>query len=153
MRSIRPRARLGALNLRCQFRNRFLRSAPPYQYPGATGHLRRPDVYTTPAHIAGATLEASASQTRAAIESVKLDSKSELARLKAYGGMKNGYVATEMLAEVGGFEVVLPEMWESSALVSALLSGIAIGLFWRGQRRLGVSIRRVVCALCCVLRF
>jgi hypothetical protein len=63
--------------------------------------------------------------------------------------MNNGDVATEMLAEVGGFEVVLPEMWESSALGSALLSGIVIGLFGRSQRRLDVSIRRVGCTLCC----
>jgi FGGY family of carbohydrate kinases, C-terminal domain len=85
---------------------------------------------------------------------MKRYSKSELAHLKAYGGMKNGDVATEVLADGGGFEVVLPEMWESSALGSALLSGIAIGLFGRGQRRLDVSIRRgrIVCTLWLCLR-
>ena len=43
--------------------------------------------------------------------------------------MTNGDVAMEVLADVGGFEVVRPEMWESTALGSALLAGAAIGLF------------------------
>ena len=76
--------------------------------------------YTTPAHIARATLEANAFQTRAVIDSMKLDSKSELAHLKVDGGMTNGDVAMEVLADVGGFEVARPEMRESTALGSAL---------------------------------
>ena len=67
--------------------------------------------------------------TRAVIESVKLDSKSELAHLKVDGGMTNSDVAMEVLADGGGFEVVRPEIWESTALGSALLAGAAIGLF------------------------
>ena len=43
--------------------------------------------------------------------------------------MTNGDVAMEVLADVGGFKVVRPEMRESTALVSALLAGAAIGLF------------------------
>ena len=35
----------------------------------------------------------------------------------------------EVLADVGGFEVIRPEMRESTALGSALLAGSAIGLF------------------------
>jgi glycerol kinase len=101
----------------------------PYWDPGATGLLVGLTSYTTPAHIARATLEANAFQTRAVIESMKLDSKSELAHLKVDGGMTNGDVAMEVLADVGGFEVVRPEMRESTALGSALLAGAAIGLF------------------------
>ena len=43
--------------------------------------------------------------------------------------MTNGDVAMEVLADVGGFKVVRPEMRESTALVSVLLAGAAIGLF------------------------
>ena len=46
---------------------------------------------------------------------MKLDSKSELAHLKVDGGMTNDDVAMEMLADMGGFEVVRPEVRESSA--------------------------------------
>jgi len=60
---------------------------------------------TTPTHIARATLEANAFQTHAMSEKM------------------------EVLAGVGGFEVVLPEMRESTALGSALLAASAVGLF------------------------
>lgn len=101
----------------------------PYWDPGATGLLIGMTSYTTPAHIARATLEANAFQTRAVIESMKLDSKTDLAHLKVDGGMTNGDLAMEVLADVGGFEVVRPEMRESTALGSALLAASAIGLF------------------------
>ncbi|KAF8493255.1 glycerol kinase [Russula emetica] len=101
----------------------------PYWDPGATGLLVGLTSYTTPAHIARATLEANAFQTRAVIDSMKLDSKSELSHLKVDGGMTNGDVAMEVLADVGGFEVARPEMRETTALGSALLAGAAIGLF------------------------
>jgi len=102
----------------------------PYWGPGATGLLVGLTSYTTPAHIARATLEANAFQTRSVIDSMKLDSKSELSHLKVDGGMTNGDVAMEVLADVDGFEVARPEMRESTALgSSALLAGAAIGLF------------------------
>ena len=60
---------------------------------------------------------------------MKLDSKSELAHLKVDGGMTNGDVTMEVLADVEAFEVARPEMRESTALGSALLARAAIGLF------------------------
>jgi glycerol kinase len=118
----------------------------PYWDPGATGLLVGLTSYTTPAHIARATLEANAFQTRAVIDSMKLDSKSELAHLKVDGGMTNGDVAMEVLADVGGFEVARPEMRESTALGSALLAGAAISLFgWdltRPETLVGVNTAR-----------
>ena len=50
------------------------------------------------------------------IESIKLDSSSELAHLKVDGGMTNTDLAMEVLADVGGFEVVWPEIRESTAI-------------------------------------
>jgi len=127
----------------------------PYWDPSATGLLVGLTSYTTPAHIACATLEAIAFQTRAVIESMKLDSKSEFTHLRVDGDMTNGDVAMEVLADVGGFEVVRPEMCErpemreireSTALGSAILAGAAIGLFggiWPSQRRWRAFIRCV----------
>jgi len=68
--------------------------------------------YTTQAHIARATVEATAFQTRAILESMKLDSKTDLKHLKVDGGMTNGDVCMQILADIGGFEVVRPEMRE-----------------------------------------
>ncbi len=101
----------------------------PYWDPGATGLLVGLTSYTTPAHVARATLEANAFQTHAVIESMKLDSKSELVHLKVDGGMTNRDLAMEVLADVGGFEVVRPEMRESTALGSGLLAAWTVGLF------------------------
>lgn len=68
--------------------------------------------YTNPSHIARAALEANAFQTRAIIESMKLDSGSDLKALKVDGGMTNGDVAMKILADIGGFSVIRPEMRE-----------------------------------------
>ncbi|KAF8830167.1 hypothetical protein HHX47_DHR2000457 [Lentinula edodes] len=101
----------------------------PYWDPGAGGLLIGVSQYTNPAHIARATLEANAFQTRAIIESMKLDSGNDLQLLKVDGGMTNGDLAMSILADIGGFTVVRPEMRESTALGSALLAGAAIKLF------------------------
>ena len=68
--------------------------------------------YTTPAHIARATLEANAFQTRAIIEAMRLDSKVPLKHLKVDGGMTNGDIVMQILADIGGFDVIRPEMRE-----------------------------------------
>ena len=76
---------------------------------------------------------------------MKLDSKVDLKHLKVDGGMTNGEMAMEVLADIGGFSVIRPEMreyvlwfyWDlswwslvrSTALGSALLAGSAIRLF------------------------
>lgn len=68
--------------------------------------------YTNPSHIARATLEANAFQTREVIESMLLDSKGDLKHLKVDGGMTNGDLCMQILADIGGFGVVRPEMRE-----------------------------------------
>jgi glycerol kinase len=101
----------------------------PYWDPGAAGLIIGISQYTSPAHIARATLEANGFQTRAVIESMKLDSGKDLKHLKVDGGMTNGDLAMGVLADIGGFSVVRPEMRESTALGAALCAGAAIKLF------------------------
>lgn len=101
----------------------------PYWDPGAAGLLIGISQYTNPSHIARATLEANAFQTRAIIESMKLDSGSDLKVLKVDGGMTNGDLAMDILANIGGFSVVRPEMRESTALGAAICAASAIKLF------------------------
>ncbi|ELU38238.1 glycerol kinase [Rhizoctonia solani AG-1 IA] len=101
----------------------------PYWDASAGGILIGLTAYTTPSHIARATLEASAFQTRAILQAMAKDSGVELQHLKVDGGMTNGDLAMQLQADIGGFEVIRPEMRESTALGSALLAGSAIRLF------------------------
>ncbi|KAF8333443.1 uncharacterized protein EI90DRAFT_3015345 [Cantharellus anzutake] len=107
----------------------------PYWDTSAGGLLIGLSQYTNPSHIARATLEAVSYHTRAVIESMKADSGVELKHLKVDGGMTNGDIVMQIQADIGGFEVVRPEMRESTALGSALLAGSAIGLFGWDIRR------------------
>lgn len=70
--------------------------------------------YTTPAHIARATLEASAYQTRAILESMHLDAKnqSKAKEMKVDGGMTNGDAAMQILADIVGMDILRPKMRE-----------------------------------------
>lgn len=43
---------------------------------------------------------------------MKLDSKTDLTHLKVDGGMTNGDACMEILADIGGFDVIRPEMRE-----------------------------------------
>lgn len=101
----------------------------PYWDPTAAGTIIGITSYTTPSHIARATLEANAFNTRAVLESMQLDSGEKLSVVKVDGGMTNGDTVMEILADLGGFDVVRPEMRESTALGSAILAGSAIRLF------------------------
>jgi len=85
----------------------------PYWDPGAAGLIIGLSFNTEPAHIARAVLEANAFQTRAIVESMKLDAQgTEMSVLKVDGGMTNGDLAMQVLADLGGFSVVRPEMRE-----------------------------------------
>lgn len=104
----------------------------PYWDPSAAGTLIGLTSYTKPGHIARATLAASAYQTRAILESMHLDAEhrdDERKELKVDGGMTNGDVAMQILADVVGYKILRPEMRESTALGSALLAGSAVGLY------------------------
>jgi len=52
-----------------------------------------------------------------------------LKHLKVDGGMTNGDLTMSILADIGGFIVIRPEMRESTALGSAICAGAAIKLF------------------------
>lgn len=102
--------------------------------------------YTNRAHIARATLEACAFQTHAIVDAMRRDSGVPLSELRVDGGMTNGDFAMQVVSDLGGFDVVRPEMREcvhvvvfafgdaeracrSTALGAALLAGNAVGLF------------------------
>ncbi|KAI0343003.1 glycerol kinase [Trametopsis cervina] len=101
----------------------------PYWDPSASGMIIGMSSYTTPAHLARATLEANAYMTRALLNSMKSDTGIDLKELKVDGGMTNGDMVMTILADLAGTNVVRPEMRESTALGSALLAGSAVKLF------------------------
>ena len=49
---------------------------------------------------------------------MKLDSGSDLKQLKVDGGMTNGDLAMSILADIGGFSVIRPEMREYVLIVT-----------------------------------
>lgn len=67
----------------------------------------------------------------------------EFTHLKVDGGVTNGDLCMHILADVGGFAVVRPEMRESTALGSALLAGAAVGLFGWDLARPGKTMGKV----------
>lgn len=84
----------------------------PYWDTSAGGLLIGLTQYTNPSHIARATLEAVAFHTKAVIEAMKKDSGVDLKHLKVDGGMTNGDIVMQIQADIGGFDVVRPEMRE-----------------------------------------
>ena len=101
----------------------------PYWDPTAAGILIGISSYTNRSHIARATLEACAFQTHAIIDAMRRDSGIALDELRVDGGMTNGDLAMQLVADLGGFDVVRPQMRESTALGAALLAGSSIKLF------------------------
>ncbi len=53
---------------------------------------------------------------------MKADSRVELKYLKVDGGMTNGDIVMQIQADIGGFEVVRPEMREYVTIISFSLS-------------------------------
>ncbi|EIW73706.1 hypothetical protein TREMEDRAFT_25139 [Tremella mesenterica DSM 1558] len=101
----------------------------PYWDPDATGALIGLSSYTTPAHIARATLEAVCFQTRAVLDVIEHEVGVKTDTLKVDGGVTNSDLAMQLQADIGGFKVSRPSMRESTALGSALLAAHALGLF------------------------
>ncbi|EKM50153.1 uncharacterized protein PHACADRAFT_264722 [Phanerochaete carnosa HHB-10118-sp] len=101
----------------------------PYWDSSATGMIIGISTATKPAHVVRAMLEANAFMTRAVAESMKVDSGVDLPQMKVDGGMTNGDMVMQVVADLAGCEIVRPEMRESTALGSALLAGSAVRLF------------------------
>lgn len=98
--------------------------------------------YTTPGHIARATMEAACFHTRAVVEAMKHDSNTELKHLKVDGGMTNSDMTMQLQADLGGFDVVRPEMREYAILILA-------PALRRGLNESSILISQVDSPRCC----
>ncbi|KAG7286165.1 hypothetical protein NEMBOFW57_008470 [Staphylotrichum longicolle] len=102
----------------------------PYWIDDAKGTLFGITQFTTKAHIARATLEATCFQTRAILEAMEKDSNHKLESLAVDGGLSNSDLCMQTQADISGIQVDRPRMRETTALGAAIAAGLATGV-WR----------------------
>jgi glycerol kinase len=81
-------------------------------------------------HIARATLEATAYQTREVLDAMQKDSNVNLEKLKVDGGMVNNELLMQFQADLLNVPVIRPKVTETTALGVAYAAGLACG-FWQ----------------------
>ncbi len=103
----------------------------PHWDPHARGLIIGLTRGTTRAHIARATLEAMACQTRDVVEAMERQAGVSLPELRADGGAARDDLLLQVQADLLGREVVRPRVAETTALGAALMAGLGAGL-WKG---------------------
>ena len=88
--------------------------------------------YVNKNHIARATLESVAFQSREVLDAMNLDSGVELTELKVDGGMVANETLMQFQADLLGVPVIRPEVVETTALGAAYAAGIAVK-YWNGE--------------------
>ncbi len=104
----------------------------PYWDSGARGTLTGITRGTTKAHIARATLEGIAFQTRDVVDAMQADSGIALEELRVDGGASANDLLMQIQADVLGVPVVRPKNVETTVLGAAYLSGLASGV-WQSR--------------------
>jgi glycerol kinase len=90
---------------------------------------------TTRAHIARATLNAIALQSKDVLDAMRQDSGIDLSALRVDGGAAKNNLLMQIQADVLGVPVQRPAVTETTALGAAYLAGLAVG-FWPNVRTL-----------------
>jgi glycerol kinase len=101
----------------------------PYWRSDARGVIVGMTRYVNKSHIARATLEATAYQTREVLEAMEKDSGVALTSLKVDGGMVYNDLLMQFQADVLGVPAVRPKVAETTSLGAAYAAGLATG-FW-----------------------
>ena len=107
----------------------------PYWKSNARGVIAGLTRYVTAGHIARATLEATAYQSREIVEAMNADSGVELESLKVDGGMVGNDLLMQFQADLLGVPVIRPKVPETTSLGAAYAAGLATGL-WSEQEDL-----------------
>ena len=108
----------------------------PYWDSAARGVILGLTRGSTAAHIARATLEAMAFQTRDVAEAMVADSGIPLSSLRVDGGAARNDLLMQIQADLLGVPVVRPRNVETTAVGAAFLAGLGRG-FWPSQTALG----------------
>jgi glycerol kinase len=101
----------------------------PYWKSNARGVVAGLTRYVNAGHIARATLEATAYQSREVVEAMNTDSGVELESLKVDGGMVANDLLMQFQADLLGVPVIRPQVAETTSLGAAYAAGLATG-FW-----------------------
>jgi glycerol kinase len=101
----------------------------PYWKGDARGVIAGLTRYVNKGHIARATLEATAWQTKEVVEAMNKDSGVDLTSLKVDGGMVQNELLMQFQADVLDVPVIRPTVAETTALGAAYAAGLACG-FW-----------------------
>src|SRR5918992_476766 len=101
----------------------------PYWKSNARGVFAGLTRYVTAGHIARATLEATAFQSREIVEAMNQDSGVPLESLKVDGGMVANDLLMQFQADLLGVPVIRPKVPETTSLGAAYAAGLATG-FW-----------------------
>ncbi|TMM07990.1 MAG: glycerol kinase GlpK [Actinobacteria bacterium] len=107
----------------------------PYWKSNARGVFAGLTRYVTAGHIARATLEATAYQSREVAEAMDADSGVKLESLKVDGGMVANDLLMQFQADLLGVPVIRPQVAETTALGAAYAAGLATG-FWNSEEDL-----------------
>jgi glycerol kinase len=102
----------------------------PYWRSDARGAIVGMTRFVNKGHLARATLEATAYQTREVLDAMNADSGVPLKALKVDGGMVYNDLLMQYQADVLGVPVVRPKVAETTALGAAYAAGLAVG-FWK----------------------
>jgi glycerol kinase len=104
----------------------------PYWKSNARGVFAGLTRYVNAGHIARATLEATAFQSREIVEAMNQDSGVDLESLKVDGGMVQNDLLMQFQADLLGVPVIRPVVAETTALGAAYAAGLATG-FWASE--------------------
>ncbi len=102
----------------------------PHWDPYARGALIGIERGTTAGHIARATVESMAFQTRDVIDAMQADAGVKLKQLKVDGGACANNSLMQFQSDILGTTLQRPVVQETTALGAAYLAGIAVG-FWK----------------------
>jgi glycerol kinase len=101
----------------------------PYWRSDARGVIVGLTRFINKGHIARASLEATAFQTREVLDAVNADAGVDLTELKVDGGMVKNETLMQFQADILGVPVVRPKVAETTALGAAYAAGLAVG-YW-----------------------
>jgi glycerol kinase len=119
----------------CYFVPAFSGLFAPYWRSDARGVIAGLTRYVNAGHIARATLEATAYQSREVADAMEADSGVHLESLKVDGGMVANELLMQFQADLLGVDVIRPAVAETTALGAAYAAGLATGL-WPEQEDL-----------------
>ncbi|NIO06530.1 MAG: glycerol kinase GlpK [Deltaproteobacteria bacterium] len=107
----------------------------PYWRDDARGAILGMSHHTNKGHLARATLEATAFQTREIVDAMEKDVGRDIKTLKVDGGMVVNELLMQFQSDVLGIPTVRPRITETTSLGAAYAAGLATG-FWKDMSAL-----------------